>query len=1316
MDLNGDRSSFPHNVDAWIDQRAERWNKRLDDTTRLFRQQYRTEEPIDTTNDLSCEQQAQMIRHYLFATWKLLPADTSVDMLSALNWNTSLLPALFNILKPSYFHGDEVPVSELCTLRSGRASNLLNAVASIELHLFQFANDAVEHAHLVGPSSPALGKLHSAQALLDNALRALQSDHPELSESSAGSMPIIHSRGGRPVTADDVLSYCGHNIDFVRMTIRKAGPALGLDGLKPTPPNGTDPSCTDEHLAAAFDLIQSIVKRPRGTTLREVPSRLSRDFSHAFELILHCNEEIHKSWTADSTSRDDDGHLRRMRISLIMTLFSTRLILTYDSSSSESLMSQIRRNINHFANGEWYKVVNNYLRIAPRHTDPLSQTQLSGDSSDDWMKQAKRNVKVALDKLYHGQPSKALKILLSDGMIAGTDDELLSLKDLHPDLTDDLDKGFGVSAAADDSFTEGLVPWEEHPEYDHNFRTSIWNFFHDNLDLNSVSLVIKKAKAHSAPGIGGCTFDLLKTLIYEQEKRKKQPCPSLDTILHRLRYLALILLSADFPPEFAPIFRSNLLIGLKKKNSSVPRPVGIGDTIRRFAGKLAADIMNEPLQALIALWQSGSSTAAGADVVASTARCLHECRPSSMISVRTDVKNAFNSGDRRWIIRVAETFFPKFGPLVRALYEGPTDLYFTDAQLGVHHLQATKGVTQGCPLASHLFNLSLHAIDRRVIPKFGRVVKTGYCDDSYFISEDIAQLKCCTDEIAEKCKRYAGLRYCEEKYEALAPAALVPALKNAFGDSLTRIHSDGMEFVGTPVGLPTDEGRAWASNACKDIVTKGNKSLFRAAQVIRLLKVHEQAFLLRCCLAPRVTHVLRSCPPSTTAEATKLANNILLEAWSHTNGVNFRPELLCGPSLIPEQLRLPITKGGDGITDPRVISNAAFLGSWALWLHPWKRTIEKANSTFAPTYTMRSEAGPEDGSVTGYDNDLGAEGRLKNLSDELLQLCGEIWKSVELCSSSPHSETPAPTNTTGTRSHPGLELETAAAHNQHQMLRSMSPNSDSARETESPVPLDSIRDLKAAYSDLSKYDDGRRYPIAPFWVEEAQRFEPNGLPTDNQPTPVLYKGLATIAEKSLPRLQRYFSRRIHSDARDDLIRRMSELDVLPVTGEAGKRAASRLKQLQGPLSGAFLKDHPRPYRTFWNDEWKLLSCFRFGIPLPSLRSDRWGDEALAKQGDLMIRRHDAVRDALATSLRGIRGFCAHTECRMGESNIFSDLTIFSGIDGSSLTNPLQLDIHVHHFADRSGFTIPSFLEDMDNRKKLTDDGDDGADDDAVEYC
>ena len=82
--------------------------------------------------------------------------------------------------------------------------------------------------------------------------------------------------------------------------------------------------------------------------------------------------------------------------------------------------------------------------------------------------------------------------------------------------------------------------------------------------------------------------------------------------------------------------------------------------------------------------------------------------------------------------------------------------------------------SQGCPLASHLFNLALHAIDERVMPNFDEVLKMGYCDDSYFTSESITALKACTDEIAARCRRYAGLTYCQRKYEALAPIRSAP--------------------------------------------------------------------------------------------------------------------------------------------------------------------------------------------------------------------------------------------------------------------------------------------------------------------------------------------------------------------------------------------------------------------------------------------------------------------------------------------------------------------------------------------------------------
>ena len=97
-----------------------------------------------------------------------------------------------------------------------------------------------------------------------------------------------------------------------------------------------------------------------------------------------------------------------------------------------------------------------------------------------------------------------------------------------------------------------------------------------------------------------------------------------------------------------------------------------------------------------------------------------------------------------------------------------------------------------------------------------------------------------------------------------------------------------------------------------------------------------------------------------------------------------------------------------------------------------------------------------------------------------------------------------------------------------------------------------------------------------------------------------------------------------------------------------------------------------------------------GGPLP--QNFKWGDEAVDKTGGLSCQRHDKVRDALARSLRGIRAFCAHTECRLGTSNLYSDLTVFEGINGATRANPLELDIHVHHHCtgDADGyFKAPS---------------------------
>ena len=58
--------------------------------------------------------------------------------------------------------------------------------------------------------------------------------------------------------------------------------------------------------------------------------------------------------------------------------------------------------------------------------------------------------------------------------------------------------------------------------------------------------------------------------------------------------------------------------------------------------------------------------------------------------------------------------------------------------------------------------------------EFRRGPEDGCCGDSSFTSESIRdlnlRLNACTDEIADRFKRYAGLADCQHKYGALEPA------------------------------------------------------------------------------------------------------------------------------------------------------------------------------------------------------------------------------------------------------------------------------------------------------------------------------------------------------------------------------------------------------------------------------------------------------------------------------------------------------------------------------------------------------------------
>ena len=161
-------------------------------------------------------------------------------------------------------------------------------------HLFHLASDVVELAFFV---PEVLSALVEAQEEARLAIQRLSNPDPNDETTIAGH--TLFSRGGRPVTADPVKDFRGHSDAFVMRTLRTAGPALGLDGLQPGTWSGTpnEETCTEEHIIAAQQLEATLTTESRGMMLRAVPSRLHREWAHAHELVLHCYESVHRSWS-----------------------------------------------------------------------------------------------------------------------------------------------------------------------------------------------------------------------------------------------------------------------------------------------------------------------------------------------------------------------------------------------------------------------------------------------------------------------------------------------------------------------------------------------------------------------------------------------------------------------------------------------------------------------------------------------------------------------------------------------------------------------------------------------------------------------------------------------------------------------------------------------------------------------------------------------------------------------------------------------------------------------------------------------------------
>ena len=145
------------------------------------------------------------------------------------------------------------------------------------------------------------------------------------------------------------------------------------------------------------------------------------------------------------------------------------------------------------------------------------------------------------------------------------------------------------------------------------------------------------------------------------------------------------------------------------KDASDVKSIAVGSTYRRLATKVAIKPRSKGLGQDLGPVQLGYGTQGGCEAaVHAVCEYLSVLTPNYVI-VKLDVKNAFNSLDRRHILEIIKNRAPRLYPILRSAYLSPTPLFY-----GEHLISSESGFQQGDPAGPAIFSLAVDEIARDV--------------------------------------------------------------------------------------------------------------------------------------------------------------------------------------------------------------------------------------------------------------------------------------------------------------------------------------------------------------------------------------------------------------------------------------------------------------------------------------------------------------------------------------------------------------------------------------------------------------------------
>ncbi|KAL5499725.1 hypothetical protein EMCRGX_G011184 [Ephydatia muelleri] len=268
------------------------------------------------------------------------------------------------------------------------------------------------------------------------------------------------------------------------------------------------------------------------------------------------------------------------------------------------------------------------------------------------------------------------------------------------------------------------------------------------------------------------------------------------------------------------------------------RPIAVGETLRRLAGKCVCAILKDKFADFFHPLQYGVACRAGAEKVIHQVReCLEEhWMDEDFVCFKVDMKNAFNLVSRQTVLEECATFYPELLPWVSYCYGSH---FLLCHPLG--KITSECGVQQGDPLGPLLFSLALH-----------KLVSTIDADDECSRPAVLRAVHL-LEELGPVLGIHINLTKCE-LFGRMGNTAFPPSVRSSLLPNL--------DILGTPIGDYLHCTRF----ICEKISQA--KGLLSALVDVAAADLHVATSLLRICGSfCKLVHLARTTPPSISADS-----------------------------------------------------------------------------------------------------------------------------------------------------------------------------------------------------------------------------------------------------------------------------------------------------------------------------------------------------------------------------------------------------------------------------------------------------------------